>query len=135
MDMKQIFDGFDPAEYEQEAKQRWGETDAYKESARRTKQYKPEDWRQMKEEYDSIMNDAAAALRSSLAADDSAVMDIAERHRLSIDRWFYPCSARMHAALADMYEADHRFAHSIDKYAPGLTPFFSAAIRANGRRH
>jgi MerR family transcriptional regulator, thiopeptide resistance regulator len=41
MNMKEIFDGFDPAQYEQEAHDRWGHTDAYKESMRRTRQYRP----------------------------------------------------------------------------------------------
>jgi hypothetical protein len=39
----------------------------------------------------------------------------------------------MHAGLADMYEADERFASNIDKYAPGLTAWWSSAIRANAR--
>ena len=46
-------------------------------------------------------------------------MDVAERHRLSIDRWFYPCSPKMHYGLADMWEADRRFADNIDKYGAG----------------
>jgi TipAS antibiotic-recognition domain len=54
--------------------------------------------------------------------------------RQMIDRWFYPCSPRMHTALADLYEVDQRFAHNIDRYAAGLTPFWSAAIRANAAR-
>ena len=60
---------------------------------------------------------------------DPAVMDIAERHRLSIDRWFYPCATLMHCGLAAMYETDLRFAENIDKHGKGLTPFLSAAIR------
>jgi hypothetical protein len=41
----------------------------------------------------------------------------------------------MHRGLADMYEADRRFAENIDKFGEGLTPFLSAAIRANALRH
>ena len=134
MDMKQLFDGFDPAQYEQEVRERWGNTEAYRESTRRARSYTAADWERMKDETGAIMNDAAAALGAGNRPDDPAVMDIAERHRLSIDRWFYPCSAQMHAALADMYEADARFAANIDKYAAGLTPFWSAAIRANAQR-
>ena len=63
-----------------------------------------------------------------------AAMDIAERHRLALDKWFYPCSKAMHAGLADMYEADERFRASIDKAGDGLTTFLSAAIRANAVR-
>jgi DNA-binding transcriptional MerR regulator len=69
-----------------------------------------------------------------LALEEIEAMDIAERHRLSINRWFYPCSVAMHADLADGYEADSRFAENIDKLGAGLTPFLSAAIRANARR-
>ena len=50
-------------------------------------------------------------------------------------RWFYPCSHAMHRGLADMYEADGRFAENIDKFGAGLTPFLSAAIRANASRN
>ena len=63
------------------------------------------------------------------------VMDIADRHRLSIDRWFYPCSITMHRGLADLYENDARFAANIDKFGAGLTTFLVAAIRANAARH
>ena len=42
--------------------------------------------------------------------EDPAAMSVAERHRLLLDRWFYPCSKAMHRGLADMYEADARFA-------------------------
>ena len=135
MNMKQIFDGFEPSKYEAEVEQRWGHTDAYKESLKRTKSYTPEDWKQMQAEQASIYADAFAALKAGSAPDSVETMDIAERHRLSIDRWFYPCSLAMHASLADGYEADSRFAENIDKFGAGLTPFLSVAIRANARRH
>jgi MerR family transcriptional regulator, thiopeptide resistance regulator len=135
VDMKEIFDGFDPSKYEGEAKQRWGHTDAYKESTKRTKSYSKEDWEKLRDEQAAIYADAAAAMRAGKKPDDEAVMDIAERARLSIDRWFYPCSHAMHRGLADMYEADERFAQNIDKNGEALTPFLSAAIRANAKRN
>src|SRR5688572_13141071 len=50
MDMKQLFNGFDSSKYEEEAKQRWGHTDAYKESARRVQGYSAEDWQRFSAE-------------------------------------------------------------------------------------
>ena len=50
-------------------------------------------------------------------------------------RYGYPCSSEMHCALADMYEADGRFAENIDKHGAGLTPFVSEAIRLNAQRN
>jgi DNA-binding transcriptional MerR regulator len=134
MDLKQIFDGFDPAQYEDEARQQWGKTDAYRESRKRTKRYTADDWKAIKAEQAAIYSDAAAAFKAGKKPSGPSVMDIAERHRLSIDRWFYPCSPAMHRGLASLYETDTRFAENIDKNCEGLTPFFVAAIRANAGR-
>ena len=135
MEMKNLFDGFDPSKYEAEAQERWGKTESYQESKRRTSRYSAEDWKKLKAEQAAIYEDAAAAMKDGKAPDGEEAMDIADRHRLSIDRWFYPCNVTMHCNLAAMYEGDSRFAENIDKYGEGLTPFLVAAIRANaGRR-
>lgn len=134
MNAKDLFDGFDPSVYEDEVKTRWGETDAYKESAKRTRKYTPVDWQAIKAEQAAIYNDAATLMKAGKKATDKESMNVAERHRLSIDRWFYPCSHFMHGGLASMYESDERFSQSIDKHGEGLTGFLVAAIRANGAR-
>lgn len=135
MEMKNLFDGFDPSKYEAEAQERWGTTESYQESKRRTSRYSAEDWKKLKAEQAAIYEDAAAVMRAGKAPHGVEAMDIADRHRLSIDRWFYPCSMTMHGKLAAMYEGDSRFAENIDKYGEGLTTFLVAAIRANaGRR-
>lgn len=133
-ELKQLFDGFDPNTYEREAEQRWGNTEAYRESKRRTASYKAEDWARYKQDDASLMAELVAALHAGKAPDDPAVMDLAEQHRMLIDRWFYACSKEMHRGLADMYASDARFAQNIDKHGVGLTPFLSAAIRANAER-
>ncbi|NUP13005.1 MAG: MerR family transcriptional regulator [Polyangiaceae bacterium] len=135
MDMKEIFEGFDPGKYEEEAKARWGNTDAYRISKERAKSYGPEQYAEIRDEQTAIYRDAASAMNAGAKPDDDAAMDIAERHRSSIDRWFYPCSYRMHVGLADLYETDTRFADNIDKHGAGLTAFLSSAIRANARRN
>jgi DNA-binding transcriptional MerR regulator len=134
MEGKTLFEGFDPARHEAEAEQRWGGTAPFEESRRRTRGYTPEDWQRHAAEQSALYADAAALLRAGRAPDAPEAMDVAERHRLLIDRWFYPCAPAMHAGLADLYEADARFAANIDKHGAGLTPFLAAAIRANARR-
>ena len=135
MDMKEIFDGFDPSEYEDEVKERWGNTKAYKESMKRTKRYTADDWEQFKEEQSAIYKDAAAVMKAGGKPSDPRAMDVAERLRLSIDRWFYPCNHKMHLRLASLYESDSRFAENIDKHGEGMTTFLVAAIRANAKRN
>ena len=131
MSMNQIFDGFDPSGYEEEAQQRWGHTEAFRASVKRTRRYTPDDWKRCLTEQAAVYADANSALTSGKAAESPEARAIAERHRLAIDRWFYPCDRAMHARLADLYEADQRFAANIDRYGAGLTPFLAAAIRAN----
>jgi DNA-binding transcriptional MerR regulator len=125
------FGEFDHAKYADEAEERWGDTDAYRESARRTKKYGKAEWAAIKEEGEGIMERFAALMESGANATAPEARALAEEHRRHIDRWFYPCPPRMHAGLADMYQADARFAESFEKHAAGLTGFVSDAIRAN----
>jgi len=125
--MDKLFDGF-----AEEARERWGETDAYKISQERTKRYGEAEWRAIHAEQAAVYAELAAAQAAGKPADDPDVQALVERHRLVIDRWFYPCSTSQHTALAGLYEADPRFAANIDKHGAGLTPFLVAAIRASG---
>jgi MerR family transcriptional regulator, thiopeptide resistance regulator len=132
--MIRAFDGFDPAEFEEEAERRWGDSDAYKVSMERTKSYSPDDWKRLAAEQNAVYADLAAAMKAGKQASDDEVLEIAERHRLLIDRWFYPCSRAMQLGLAGLYENDPRFAANIDKHGEGLTSFLVEAIQENARR-
>ena len=70
VDMKKIFDGFDPDKYADEAKQRWGHTNAYKVSMKRTKSYTEADWLKLKDEQAAIYADAFAAMRANKKPDE-----------------------------------------------------------------
>jgi DNA-binding transcriptional MerR regulator len=134
MNMADLFEGFNPAQYEEEARRQWGTTDAYVESEKRTRRYTPDDWQAIKAEQASVYDAAVAAIKAGQTPSSSEAMDIAERHRQSIDRWFYPCSHDMHRGLASMYESDERFRQSIDRHGEGLVEFLADAIRANAAR-
>lgn len=133
-EMFEVFGDFDPAEYEDEVKERWGDTEAYRESAKRTARYKKEDWQRMKDEGAEIMERMIALFDSGAATDSDEAMDVAEESRLQIDKWFYPCSRQMHAALGEMYVADPRFKQNYDQHREGLAEWFRDAIRANRGR-
>lgn len=117
-----------------EARERWGETEAYKESSRRAKNYSEDDLAKIEAESDGIEAGLAAAMADGDAADGERAMDLAEAARLHIDRWFYPCSTAMHAGLAEMYTADERFEAHYEDRAEGLAEYVAAAIRANAAR-
>jgi DNA-binding transcriptional MerR regulator len=130
-DVKSMFDGFDPTQHEDEARERWGETDAYKESARRTATYGKPEWDQIKRDAATIYAALAAEMTAHTPVTDPRVQALVEQHRQHIDRWFYPCSKQMHKALGAMYVADPRFTANIDKTAAGLAHYFSTAIDAS----
>ena len=127
----EMFQGFDPLAYEDETRARWGQTSAYAESKARTSRYTKEDWAAMSAEAESITTDFAAAMARGKSPIDESVTAIAERHRLHIDRWFYPCSKEMHTSLGDLYVGDDRFATHYNRRLPGLAAFLREAIRAN----
>jgi len=134
MNMEDLFEGFNPSQYDEEARRQWGKSEAFVESEKRTGRYTPGDWKVLAAEQASVYGDAYSALKAGKTPSDAAVMDIAERHRVSIDRWFYPCGHAMHCRLASMYESDTRFRQSIDTHGEGLTSFLAEAIRANAAR-
>jgi DNA-binding transcriptional MerR regulator len=134
VDMKDLFDGFDPSEYEEEVKERWGDTEAYRESQRRTKGYTRDDWTKMGAEMDEISRRLAELKRSGVAAGSAESVAAAEAHRRHIDRWFYPCSLEMHAGLGQGYVDDARFTAYWEKYEPGLAGYVRDAFAANAAR-
>ncbi len=123
-----MFEDFDPSEYEDEARERWGHTDAYRESARRSKGYGEREWNEIRAESERIVADFAALLRAGEPATGEAAREVAERHRRQISRWFYPCSYEMHCGLAEMYIADPRFAANYDRTQDGLAGFVHDAV-------
>ena len=130
----EVWGDFDPAEHAGEVESRWGETEAYKESNRRTRSYSKQDWIQCKEESEQVTTGLIAAMQAGEPADGIVAMDLAEAHRLHIDRWFYPLGYEMHVGLADMYLADLRFTATYEEMATGLAGYIAAAIRANAAR-
>lgn len=130
----EIFGDFLPEDYEEEAKRRWGNTDAYKESQRRVSEYTKDDWLKIKAEEDEATAKFASLFESGAAPEGDEAMDAAEEHRMHITRWFYECGYEIHAGLGDMYVADERFRANYDKHAPGVSEFIRDAIHANAKR-
>jgi MerR family transcriptional regulator, thiopeptide resistance regulator len=133
-DMFEAFGDFDPKEYEKEAQEKWGGTDAYAESMRRTKRYTKQDWVEIKAETEAVNTAMAALMDEGVPAGDPRAMDLAEEHRLQIDRRFYPCSQETHVGLGQMYVTDPRFMQNYEKVHIGLAQYMYDAIKANAAR-
>ncbi len=118
-------------EHAAEAEQRWGNTEAWQQSRRRTAAYTKEDWIAIKAEADGF----AAAIRAGEPTDGQVAMDLAEAHRSHLSRWFYDCGYDMHCGLAELYIADPRYMASYDEIESGFSQYVHDAIMANADRH
>ncbi len=123
-DMKEIEETKE--KYAKEAEERWGNTDAYAQSQKRTNSYNKEDWARIQGEAQAIYDAFAAAMKNDPASD--AVQALVARWQQHITHNYYDCTKEILAGLGQMYTADQRFTQNIDKTAPGLAAFISSAI-------
>lgn len=133
-DIKEALDGFRTSEFEEEARERWGDTDAWKESKRRVATYSLDDWKVMAEEAKAINDGLLAQMQAGRPASSAEAAALAEAHRMHISRWFYDCTPEIHVGLAEMYVADPRFRAHYDQQAPGFADYVAEAIHANAER-
>lgn len=133
-EMRELFGDTFEESYAVEAEERWGDTDAWKQSQERTKRYTKADWQAVKAESDAVNAAFAAAMDAGQPATSEAAMAAAEQHRASIER-FYDCDYDMQRNLAEMYICDERFTKTYDDVRPGMAQYVRDAIHANADRH
>jgi DNA-binding transcriptional MerR regulator len=126
----ELFDGFDPAEYEEEVQERWGESDAYKQSAARTRRYTKTDWEQIKAEGDANTAEFIRLLDAGVAPHAPEALAAAAEKHAQLEKWFYDAPPEMFASLSDLWVNDQRFKKNIDKPREGLAEYERAAVRA-----
>ena len=129
------FKAFDMAEiekakeaYGEEARERWGESDAYKESMKKTEGYNKEDWQALSLKADEIF-EGFAKLRGGQPGSEAA-QELVKRWQDHISGHFYQCTDEILEGLGQMYTGDERFKKNIDKYGEGTADFMSRAIQA-----
>ena len=134
-EQKELFGDRFSDDYAGEAEQRWGGTAAWKQSQKRTSKHTSQDCAEVK----AAMVDATNAAFVS-AMDDGEppaserAMDVAEQHRLHIQKWFYDISPEFHRSLGDIYIADARFTKNYEHIRPGMAQYVHDAIHANADR-
>ena len=117
-------------EFEQEARERWGDTDAYKESATRTSKYTQEDFYAAKVDQEAATELFVYAYGNSLSVTSEKAQEAVRAHRAAITKWFYECSVEVQKQLAVMYIADPRFKEYYDGRVRGLAQYVHDAIQA-----
>ncbi|MBB4713546.1 MerR family transcriptional regulator [Streptomyces luteogriseus] len=131
----EVFGDKDPEQYAEEVEERWGDTDEYADSQRRTASYTKEDWKRIQAEAADWGERYGALMSADEPPTGEAAMTLAEEHRQHICTWFYECSYEIHRCLGEMYVSDERFKAFYDALRPGLAEHLRDAIAANAARH
>lgn len=113
--------------YKEEAKQRWGQTDAWKQSQERTKHWTKKDYQRIAERNDAWAKSMATLFRSGAGIDSNEVQSMIEEHYEGL-RTFYDPSYEMYRGLGQLYVDDARFTAFYDKYKKGLALFVRDAM-------
>jgi DNA-binding transcriptional MerR regulator len=129
-EMFEVLGEDDPSQWEDEARERWGESDAYKESQRRASRYTKKDWAKIKAEGDAINAALVAAFEAGFGPDSDEAQCAIDRHFRQINDRFYPCPLQMYRSLGQMYVADPRFKATYDKLSDGLAEYVRDAVGA-----
>ena len=114
--------------YETEARSRWGNTDAYREHERKTKNYTKEKWAEASDGLMAIFAEFAALKNDGFAANSPEMQSLVVKLRGFITKNYYTCTDEILAGLGKMYACDERFKKNIDKYGEGTAEFTSEAI-------
>ena len=121
--------------YVNEAKEKWGDTDAYKESQKRLASYSKDEIATAQLAMQNATNQVLTAMLAGLPANSEAAMAGAEAHRKSISDYWYECSFEIHKGLATMYLADPRFTAHYESQQVGLAKYIHDAILANAAKN
>ena len=115
--------------YETEARERWGDTSAYREYEQKTKGYTKEKWAEANDGLMAIFAEFAACKQSGADADSAEAQALAAKLQAHITANYYTCTDEILAGLGEMYVADERFKKNIDKYREGTAEFAAEGIR------
>ena len=117
-----------------ETRSRWGDTDAYSEHERKTKNYTKEKWTEANDGLMAIFAEFAALKNSGATADSAEAQALVAKLQAHITENYYTCTDEILSGLGKMYVADERFKKNIDKYGEGTAEFAADAIEVYCRK-
>ncbi len=116
------------SQFESEVQQRWGDTEAYRQSQAKTSKYSKDDFEAAKVDQEAATELFVYAFGNSLPIDSPKAQEAVRAHRDAITKWFYDCSVDMQKNLALMYIEDPRFKEYYDGRVRGLAQYVHDAI-------
>lgn len=116
--------------YAKEVRECWGDTEAYKESERRTAGYSQSDWNTLYDGMDAIMAGFAELKAEGASPDSEQACMQSEKLKHFITDNMYTCTDEILAGLGQMYVSDERFKKNIDKHGEGTAAYISECIKS-----
>ena len=120
--------------YTTEARERYGNTVAYKEHEQKTRNYTKEKWAEANDGLMAVLAEFAACKQSGAGVDSNEAQAIVAKLQAHITANYYTCTDEIIAGLGKMYIADERFKKNIDKYGEGTAEFAVNAIEVYCRK-
>ena len=117
-------------QYKTEAKERWGDTAAYGEYAKKTKGYSGDKWNTLAADMDAIMARFAACMKAGAEPTSAGAQELVKNLQSHITENYYHCTDQILAGLGQMYVGDERFKANIDRHGAGTAAYICAAIAA-----
>ena len=112
--------------YETEARERWDNTDAYREHEQKTKNYSKEKWAEANDGLMAIFAEFASCKASGTTVDSAEAQALVAKLQAHITENYYTCTDEILAGLGKMYIADGRFKKNIDKSGEGTQAYYQA---------
>ena len=115
--------------FETEVHERWGNTDAYREHEKKTKNYTKEKWADANDGLMAIFAEFTMCKNSGASADSAEAQALVAKLQTHITENYYTCTDEILAGLGKIYVADERFKKNIDKCGEGTAEFAADGIR------
>lgn len=113
--------------YTDEARERWGDTDAFKQAEERVRKMGKEGLQKVLDENGAVTKEITEAMHGGEDPRSDKVQKLIHRHYNGL-RAFYKPSLQMYRDLAEMYVTDPRFRANYEKVASGLAQFMHDAM-------
>jgi DNA-binding transcriptional MerR regulator len=133
MTASQIFEGFDHARYEPEARERWGD-DAVDNSNAKWAALGKEGQQRHLDTHREVVEALGAAIRVGFGPESPEVQEIVAKHYAWVSLFWTP-NAETYTGLTQMYVDDERFRRNYDEVAPGAAALLRDAAELYAREH
>ena len=127
MSDKGVFDGFDESQYEDEVRERWGDSPRFAESQAKWSSYSEEQKEAIKAE-GGRLTVRMVSENPEASPDDADVQAAVGEYHAYLNQYFYTCEISFLRGLADGWVQDPRFAINYERIREGGAAFVREAV-------